>query len=154
MLTLEKAQGVLRERGMRVTPQRVAVLAYLEGNTNHPTADDVVAHVQEQMPTIAVSTVYSILHEFEDVGLIAKLDLGGVMHFDPQDADHAHLLCSTCKRIMDIELPSGIDKSLEGIVTKHGATLDHYHVDIAGICPACTKKHHDKPESRRKETVS
>ena len=83
---------ILKESRLRVTPQRVAVLeALMEGN-NHPSADDVVRIVREQYPNIAVGTIYHILDNLVQKGILSKVQTEqNVVRYDAVRERHFHL---------------------------------------------------------------
>ena len=81
----------LRSVGLRVTPQRLAVLRALD-NSNHPTAENVIELVQKTQPTISSGTIYHILDAFTEKEMISKVDThGGVMRYDAILSNHHHL---------------------------------------------------------------
>jgi Fe2+ or Zn2+ uptake regulation protein len=91
-----------RQRGLRVTPQRLRIFEFLAGNVAHPTADTVHAAVRQGMPTISLRTVYEILNELAELGEIQALDLGtGSRRFDPNVEPHHHLACLACGKVRD-----------------------------------------------------
>lgn len=96
---------MFRERGLKITPQRLAVFAVLEGNDRHPTAESVYAEVSAQMPGISLRTVYQTLNDLVAMGEIRSVDLGaGAVRFDPNQSDHHHLVCERCGLVRDIAL--------------------------------------------------
>jgi Fe2+ or Zn2+ uptake regulation protein len=120
-----------------MTPQRREVIDFLIDNTSHPVVEDVAAYVQQRMPNVALSTIYNILHELTELGLIQQVDVGGVMHFDPDIATHAHLQCNSCGTLMDITLPADIERGLKSAVEKAGAQYYAANITVAGLCPSC-----------------
>lgn len=140
MLEMESAVARLRDAGMRMTPQRRAVLLALEGNRTHPLAEEVATTVSASMPGVSLSTVYKTLHELVDLGLLQRLDLPGGMRFDPEVASHAHLVCSACGSVVDVELPARISASLAEAAAGCGASVESVHVDLRGTCGACLRR--------------
>jgi Fur family peroxide stress response transcriptional regulator len=137
MLDTEYATGLIRAHNMRVTPQRRAVIDFLIDNTSHPVVEDVAEYVQGKMPNVALSTIYNTLHELTNLGLIRQVDVGGVMHFDPQNTSHAHLICCSCGTLVDIPLEADIEKELRSAVERCGAHFSTSQIDVVGLCPAC-----------------
>jgi Fur family peroxide stress response transcriptional regulator len=92
----------LKERGLRVTPQRVAVLAALTEHKNHPDADALVRIVREQHPSIARGTIYHILDNLVQKGLVHKvLTEENKVRYDAVTEPHIHLYSKEHKRIED-----------------------------------------------------
>jgi Fe2+ or Zn2+ uptake regulation protein len=100
-----RAEAVLRERGCAMTPQRRAVLRFLDGNLDHPSAGQIFAAVTADFPITSRATVYNTLSLLEEVGLVrAVRDAEGDVRYDPNTEPHHHLHCSCCGRIEDIPL--------------------------------------------------
>jgi Fe2+ or Zn2+ uptake regulation protein len=94
-----------RRRGLKITPQRVAIFRTMHGNHHHPTADAVYADVATEMPSISLRTVYQTLNDLAEMGEIQSLDLGtGAARFDPNLDEHHHLVCDVCRAVVDVEL--------------------------------------------------
>ena len=140
METLEKSEAVIRSRNMRVTPQRRAVMQFLKDNRNHPTVEDVASHVQEAMPNVALSTVYNILHEFVELGLISQFEFGGIMHFDPGTHCHAHYYCELCGTVYDIDLSDELVESLYATAVQAGFSCNNASLKFTGQCPHCVSQ--------------
>jgi len=95
----------IKNRGLKVTPQRQLVAEALEGNDTHPTAEDLYRKVTKIAPTISVATVYKTLNELVKIGIIQRLDIGdGRAHFDPDITPHNHFVCIKCGKIYDISV--------------------------------------------------
>lgn len=102
-MDLSRAEDVLRSRGCAMTPQRRAVLRFLDGNLDHPSAGQIFAAVTADFPITSRATVYNTLSLLEEVGLVrAVRDAEGDVRYDPNTAPHHHLHCSACGRIEDI----------------------------------------------------
>ncbi|HEY3415697.1 MAG TPA: Fur family transcriptional regulator, partial [Armatimonadota bacterium] len=106
MLEHESAQSVLRNAGVRLTPQRLMILDALVGNTSHPTIDDIYLVVQEKYPTVSLATVYHTIALLAQHGLILELHGGkDGLRCDPETAPHGHAYCQQCGTVTDIPLP-------------------------------------------------
>lgn len=136
MLQSDSATLQLRQAGLRLTPQRRAVIEVLAGDTTHPLADDIARRVADRVPGISLSTVYKTLHEFASIGLVRELDLPGAMRFDADVSEHLHLVCDGCGAVVDI--PSSV--ALESALAEATCGLKVSAVDITlrGSCAACT----------------
>jgi Fur family iron response transcriptional regulator len=87
---------VLRDHGIHPTSQRVAVADYLLFTTEHPSADEVWARVQERLPVISRATVYNTLNLFVEKGLVRSHTLKeGAQVFDPKTEPHHHFIDET-----------------------------------------------------------
>lgn len=92
----------LRERGLKVTPQRLAVFEALNLLHDHPTADEVGQFIRKKHPDIATGTVYKTLETFVDKDLLKRVKTdSGLLRYDAVKDNHHHIYCSHCDRIED-----------------------------------------------------
>jgi Fur family transcriptional regulator, peroxide stress response regulator len=121
---------------LKLTPQRLAILEYLEGNKDHPSASDIYRAVSERFPTMSFATVYNTLKALKGTENVRELTIDPEKkRFDPNTSLHHHLICIKCRKIIDIntEFELGLPN-----VHKHGFEILGNHVDFYGICPECT----------------
>ena len=126
---------ICRKNGWRFTRQRFAVYAFVRANRTHPGVDDVLNAVRRRMPQLTRESVFRILCDFADAGLIARLDHLPVARFDSSTASHGHFICRKCGKIVDFDLPKGIDFKLP----EKGAQLDFAELRVSGVCARCLK---------------
>jgi len=82
-----------KHTGMKLTPQRLAILTYLEGNTAHPSAEEIYAAMSERFPTMSFATVYNTLNLLVEKGLIGMQTIReGAVVFDPNVRKHHHFI--------------------------------------------------------------
>ncbi|MFA9372101.1 MAG: Fur family transcriptional regulator [Labilibaculum antarcticum] len=92
----------LNEKGLKVTPQRIAVFEAISKLSNHPTADNVIDYIRSKHPNIATATVYKVLDALVSNELIKKVKTEkDVMRYDAILEKHHHLYCSESDRIED-----------------------------------------------------
>src|SRR5512137_372133 len=90
-----------RDLGVKLTPQRIAILDYLEGNLSHPSADDVYRAILRKFPTMSFATVYNTLEMLKRNGMVVELTGDPEKkRFDPNPRPHHHLICMHCRRIV------------------------------------------------------
>jgi Fur family peroxide stress response transcriptional regulator len=123
---------------MKITPQRLAILEYLEGRKTHPSASDIYKAVSERYPMMSVATVYNTLEMLRKTGQIRELVIdSGKKRFDPNTTPHHHLICLRCKEITDVHR----DFKLTLLENERcNYEIIGNHVDFYGICPKCQKK--------------
>jgi len=131
----------LRQKGYRLTPQRLAVLEVIKAGPGHMTVNEVLECLTAQYPTLTVPTVYRNLQWLAEEGLVAETDLGGGSRVYEyiEGHHHHHLVCVNCRRIVD--LPDSFLDPLREAVRKHYgfvATMDH--VGLFGLCPDCQEE--------------
>ncbi len=135
---MKSVREMKKECGFKMTPQRMAILEYLEGNREHPSAEEIFRSVSSRFPTMSFATVYNTLELLVSRGKVAELSIDvGKKRFDPDTAPHHHLICRNCRCIEDIfedfgiEIPGGSRADFE--ITGH-------HIEFYGICPSCKSK--------------
>jgi Fur family transcriptional regulator, stress-responsive regulator len=133
----ERLASQLRERGMRVTPQRIVIHRELCGHSQHMTAEQVLARVSDVLPGTSLPTVYSTLELLETLGLVRRVGTGnGALVFDSRVEPHAHTVCRRCGAMADLEGTAAPEDAL----ARAGATgfvPDHAQLVVWGLCPAC-----------------
>ncbi len=131
-----------RDIGLKLTPQRLAILRYLEGNKEHPSAEDIYRAVHKKFPTMSLATVYSTLSALKMKGSVLELTLDpDKKRYDPDTGLHSHLMCISCRRIVDI--PGAYRVDLPESASQDFANTKS-HVEFYGFCPSC-KKEKNKP---------
>lgn len=92
----------LRESGLRVTPQRLAVYEAVDRLHDHPTADEVSQFIRRQHPEIATGTVYKTLDTLVEKDIIKRVKTdSGLLRYDAVKDIHHHIYCTHCDRIED-----------------------------------------------------
>ena len=120
------------------TPQRLAILDYLKGNTAHPSAEDIYRAVSKKYRSMSFATVYNTLNMLTKAGTVRELTIDPERkRYDPDTSRHHHLICVLCSRIVDV--PEGIDVDLPGELAQDFTLLGH-HVEFYGHCSRCKKK--------------
>jgi len=129
----------LRKAGLKVTLPRLKVLEILEKTEQrHMSAEDVYKSLLEMGEEIGLATVYRVLTQFEDAGLVARLSIdGGHAVFELEDgAHHDHLLCVRCNRIEEFT-DDVIEERQQAIAKQKGFQMTDHALYIYGICSEC-----------------
>jgi Fur family transcriptional regulator, peroxide stress response regulator len=94
----------LQEKGLKVTPQRVAIYEAIVQLNNHPTAENVIEYIKSNHPNISVGTVYKVLDSLVENKLLKKVKTEkDIMRYDAVLSNHHHLYCAETDRIEDYE---------------------------------------------------
>ena len=126
----------LRDRGMRVTPQRVMLHRALGEVDRHVTADELLDAVADRLPNVSLPTIYATLELFEELGMVRRVQRAGTTLFDPRTDSHHHLICTVCGSIEDLD--SELDTAaLERAAVRHGFELGRIEAVVHGRCAAC-----------------
>ncbi len=129
--------AALRERGQRITPQRLFIYRALRDLDRHVSAEEVLGAVNEQLPNVSLPTVYSTLELFEELGLVRRLAVTqGAVLYDPRPDPHHHRVCDRCGAIEDVEADLDLGAALAG-AGDHGFHPERAEVLVHGLCRAC-----------------
>jgi Fe2+ or Zn2+ uptake regulation protein len=131
----------LRERGLRVTPQRLAVHGALQAIGRHSTADEVLERVHGSVPGVSLPTVYAALDLLVDLGLAARVHAGRAVRYDPRADAHHHLVCTSCGAVTDLDADVDLAPALAR-ARALGADASAGEVIVRGRCAACTATAH------------
>jgi Fe2+/Zn2+ uptake regulation proteins len=116
METSQLAQ-VLRDKGYRLTPQRVEVINLVMeklAKKEHPTFNDILTEVKQKMPSISASTVYSILKLMEENGFVVSFEHEGRTYYDSV-TPHINVVCVNTNKVIDVE-----DEEIVGALRRRG----------------------------------
>ena len=128
---MEKLRGL----GLKLTPQRIAIMQYLDGNTNHPTADVIHKSLTKKYPTMSMATVYNTLEVLTNRGCIRELTIEPQKkRFDPNTTHHHHLICVVCKKIVDVHRAENVHLPPE---EQGDFEIIGHHIEFYGICQPC-----------------
>ena len=134
--TSDSVVEALRHKGLRVTPQRVAVYNNLLERSDHPTVDQIMGDLNQGLPISSKATVYSTLSSLREAGLVREILLEeGVTRYDSNVAPHHHFRCTSCKCIIDVPwnaLNVSMAASLPG-----GHAVSSHEVTVYGVCQSC-----------------
>lgn len=136
---LEQALAKLKSTGVRMTPQRHAILAYLVDTMDHPTADDIYKALEPRFPSMSVATVYNNLKVFIEAGLVREMNYGDQSsRFDADMSDHYHAHCERCGKMIDFDYPP-LEAVEKAAAEQTGFTVTGHRLEIYGICPECSE---------------
>jgi Fur family peroxide stress response transcriptional regulator len=136
----------LKAAGLRLTPQRMAIAKFLQGNTGHPSAEDIYCAAKRRFPTMSFATVYNTLEALKSVDAIRELKIDASRRrYDPNTVLHHHLICHSCGTIVDIHSEYLLDLPPE-VANKFDVVGNH--VEFIGICLPCKDRDAGKSEER------
>jgi len=117
---LTETKDKLKNAGLKVTPQRLAILEAVYALENHPSAENIIEYIRKTHPNIATGTVYKVLDTLVENQLIEKVKTEkDIMRYDGVIERHHHLYCSESDRIDDY-LDGELDRMLEKYFQKKG----------------------------------
>ncbi|MFO7671099.1 MAG: transcriptional repressor [Bacteroidales bacterium] len=111
-VSINEIRNRLSEKGLKVTPQRMAILGAIYKLGSHPTADHIIEYIRKSNPNIASGTVYKVLETLIENKLVKKVTTEkGVMRYDGIMENHHHLYCAECDLIEDF-----VDEDLDNLL--------------------------------------
>ena len=136
---IEHALERLKGTGVRMTPQRHAILSYLLNTVSHPSVDEIYKALAVRFPNMSVATVYNNLKVFLEAGLVRELTYGdGASRFDADMSDHYHAICEQCGRIEDFSYRSFNDMEQTAEMST-GFEIKGHRAEVYGLCPDCMR---------------
>ncbi|MDM8158588.1 Fur family transcriptional regulator [Labilibaculum sp. K2S] len=116
-MSTEDIKNKLTERGLKVTPQRMAILEAIYNLKNHPTAENIIDYIKKMHPNIATGTVYKVLGALVDNRLVKKVKTeNDIMRYDGVMKSHHHLYCMESDVIKDY-----VDEELDELLQNYFA---------------------------------
>ncbi len=134
----EQMVARMRERGHRITPQRLAILRILAGSEAHPSVEEIHRVVARDFPTTSLATVYKTVTLLKGMGEVLELEFSHDHNrYDgSKPYPHPHVVCVRCRRIVDPDLAT-----LEGLTAEvseqTGFQVLNHRLDFYGVCPSC-----------------
>ncbi|GHH29628.1 Fur family transcriptional regulator [Lentzea cavernae] len=132
-MSAEDPVTALRGASLRVTKQRIAVLAAL-GRHPHADADHLVRAVREELGSVSTQAVYDVLTALSEALLVRRIETGPRALFELRAHAHDHVLCRECGALADVE-PGGTTPP--ALPQAHGFRVDETEVLHRGLCPSC-----------------
>jgi len=133
-----KIVSKLSEKGYRLTPQRMMILAAIEDSDDHISAEEIYVQVVAKYSHVNISTVYRTLELLKRLGLVTETDFGGGrVRYHPADkGHHHHLVCTECGAIIDLD-ESVLSSLKDTLLREYKFSADLRHLAILGRCANC-----------------
>ncbi len=127
----------IRQSGLRVTPQRLAVIREIAASDAHPDVETLYRGIHEHVPTISLDTVYRTVSTLVENGLIDRVTAtSGPARYDGNPFPHHHFVCARCGRIEDIHSPE-LDALDPGEQVAALGDVESVQIQYRGVCAAC-----------------
>lgn len=133
----KKTKDILLSKGFKPTFQRLRILEYLQGHSNHPTVEMIYEGLVQEIPTISKTTIYNTLNSLLEKGVIRAITITGTeARYSYERFPHHHFLCKRCGKVIDIHIQCPyMERKQIG-----GHQLEELHGYFKGICKECLKK--------------
>jgi len=136
---LEMLVDKSREKGLKLTPQRMAIFSILADADQHLTVDDIYKKASVEYPMLSPATVYRNMEQMVEAGLLTHLELGGPStRYDTNLDEHHHFVCDRCGKVADIyfkELGYELDPEKSSL---DGVRVDSRRLYLHGVCVECS----------------
>jgi len=138
---LEQMIRMLRKKGGRLTPQRLAMLKIIAKSERHPGAEQIYEQIKADFPTTSPATVYKTLSLLKDLGEVLELTFASVgSRYDGNKPyPHPHVICTKCGQILDPEFPA-MEELAKEMAHQTGYEITHHQLNFFGLCPECQEE--------------
>lgn len=129
----------LKDAGLKITLPRIKILQILESSdVHHLSAEDVYKQLIQNEEEIGLATVYRVLTQFEEAGLVVRHHFeGGHSVFEiASDQHHDHMVCVKCGRVEEF-IDDQIESRQQAIAQQLGFELTDHNLNMYGLCPEC-----------------
>ncbi len=135
----------LREKGHKITPQRMAIVRILSKSDTHPSVEDIFNQIKHDFPTMSLATVYRNIVLIKSLGEVLELGFpdGSNRYDGNKPYPHPHVVCIKCHKIVDPDLDSLNHMTQEVALETNFKILNH-RLDFFGICSDCRAENKDR----------
>ena len=131
-----RIEARVRAAGLKLTPQRFAVLDYLVSSLEHPTAEQIHSDLNRRFPRASRATIYNTLIALCDAGLVHEIYMDeAVARYDANVEPHHHFICRACGKLEDV--PLSAVGTLSRCDLQAGYRVENYEVVMRGVCATC-----------------
>jgi Fur family peroxide stress response transcriptional regulator len=137
---MEKKELVatLKEKGIQVTPQRLAILEQLKLRKDHPSAEMIFRELKDEFPSLTLATVYNTLEKLRVSHLCIEVNpLHSSTRYDGNTAAHQHAVCINCQKVVDVHDASVSVKTPEWLTEEFRVVSQN--LNFYGLCKECQR---------------
>jgi Fur family transcriptional regulator, peroxide stress response regulator len=139
VMTRDSIIKQLKEKGLKVTPQRLAIIEVLiEKSDLHPGTRLIYEEARKKRKTLSLSTTYATLSELSSLGIIKTLQFDQMENrYEGNMEEHINLICGTCGKILDYKIPIAVDR--REVAKETGFSITDTRLEYYGYCQECRK---------------
>lgn len=131
-------QTLLQSHQLKATPQRLAIMNLMESH-GHISIEELYTSIRQTFSSISLATLYKNMHSMMNVNLIREVKVPGQKsRYEIEKASHAHVMCTQCSELKDIEFDPNTLLSFAAESANY--QTQEVSIVISGICPECQKK--------------
>ncbi len=141
---MTRYKKILKERGLKITPKRVAIINYFLKKGKYLTPFDVWVHLKKNFKKLGLPTIYRNLEEFEKIGILTKIEGGtdrvyyGICKMKDR-VHHHHIVCTSCHKVVDFDI-CNFENLRDKIEKQTGFEIKEHHFFLKGKCKKCKKE--------------
>ena len=136
---------ILKKKGLKVTPQRLEIMRYLDKHRSHPSIDHIYTQLKKENPSLSKTTVYNVIDDLSENGVIQVLSINkSEILCDFNSDPHYHFMCKECGTISDLEDRYNFD--IIERIRSEGFRVDEAFGYFRGLCRSCNNKIQRKVE--------
>ena len=148
--TIDDAVKYLKEKGIRITPQRQLIIEYLIDTDTHPTVDEIYHGITQRYGALSLATIYNNLNVLVKAGLVEEMKFNGVTsRYDYNHHQHFHILCVECGQIEDVHFDH-VQPIIDAAKEQTKYQVFHLNIELHGLCSKCQEKHNYQGENEEK----
>lgn len=149
--SVTKALDIMKEKGYKITPKRIAMLTFIAESGKFMSAKDVQENLQKTYTGLSYDTVYRNLYTFVELGILEMSERNSekvfLMHCT-KHAHHHHFICDNCQQITEIA-----DCPVDFLKTElPNYLIKNHRFEVSGLCPNCLEKQPEKEIEPEKPT--
>ena len=128
----------LRDKGHKITPQRLAIVKILAKSEGHPSVENIHGEIKKDFPTMSLATVYKNISLIKSIGEVLELGFpdGSNRYDGNKPTPHPHVICIECKKIVDPDLHN-LDEIKKEVALETNFKILNHRLDFFGICSNC-----------------
>ena len=143
MATQEQLSVKLKQLGIRLTPQRLAIAEVVVNSGDHPSVKDIYERVKAFFPYVTLATVYSTLDVLERASIVRQLPFQRQSRYDANLDPHANLVCIGCGTVVDADVGQRMVAELRKVVEEDSDfEVAAQRVAFYGWCSGCSRDRH------------
>ena len=136
---MNQLKEILKQKGLKITPQRLAIYGLLKNSKEHPSAEKIHKNLVTLFPTMSLATVYKTIDTFKEIGLVQELNIDkSNFRYDANTIPHPHIICLNCRKVEDLDT-SILDNIYRNIQDSCGYKIITHQLYFYGYCPECSK---------------
>jgi Fur family peroxide stress response transcriptional regulator len=144
----EDVVKILKNKKIKVTPNRLYIAIKLFNSTDHPSIDELHQNLIKSGKRVSFTSVYNIVKLFKNAGLVQEIMLQNKIRYDANITPHAHFICRKCEKIWDVQIDDDSIFNREDLINfkniveekLSGYKVDSVEVNLIGICKDCSNK--------------